>query len=136
MSLTPEHIDGLRLRSRRPGENGGEWDAVRSWDRRTLRRLRGAGYLGRQGGYAPDQLAHELRWQLPEGMQVCEAMEQWRAAVLQLLAEQRRYARQRRELRLARAAGFATFHQYRAARYAGSCGSASVHDYCRQMGWR
>jgi hypothetical protein len=135
MRLTPEHVQGLALRSRRPDEAGGEWDTIRALPARVLRQLRGAGYLGRPGAYAPDELAHELAGIIGD-VSTCEAMHEWQRAVRELLSAQRRDNARRREQRLARARGHATWNAYRAALYAGRAGSETVHDYCRQIGWR
>lgn len=133
--LAPHEVEHLHLRSRRPHEVGGEWDVVRGWPPRVLRRLRGAGYLGVRYGLAPDQLAHDLE-QLVGPCDVDEALEAWRAAVEQLLLERRRYSRRRRETRLAQRHGV-DWYTYRALKYSDRYDEpVTVHEHARRQGWR
>jgi hypothetical protein len=132
--LLPEDIEGLHLRPRRRDERGGEWDAVRSWPVRTIRKLRGAGWIGIRNAYAPDQIAHELSSKLGD-VSVDEAMEQWRRAALMSISINRANARRRRQDRLARSLGHTSYYEYRSAVVQEAHG-LTIHQYCKEKGWR
>lgn len=137
LMLTARDVDSLHLRPRRPDETGGEWDVVRNWPPKVLRRLRGAGFIGRRGGLAPDQLAWELYDRLGD-VSIDDALEAWKKAVLELLVQRRRANRAHRELKLAKRAGYPTWHAYRTALYRDRLddGSITEHHYCKERGWR
>jgi hypothetical protein len=136
MIVHADLVDDLRLRSRRPDETGGEWDAVRDWTPRVRRRLAAAGYLGVRYGMAPDQLTHALAARLVGDLDHDELMTVWRDAVLAAIAERRRVARRRRERRLAERLGYATWHEYRQAIYRDRHDHPTVHHHALAVGWR
>lgn len=130
-----DDADLYHLRPRRAGENGGEWDMVRSWPRKVRRQLTGTGHLGNQYGIAPDQLAHDLAEHHGLNLSTCDALDLWRRELLRILAGRRREQHQRRHLKVARRAGFATYYEYRTELYR-QRGAESVHAYALACGWR
>lgn len=102
-----------RLRCAPKGYRHGEYDELRGFSTRELRRLRGAGFLT-PSGVAPDVLAHEVAARYREmGTDACV---RWyvRTALVLLDARQTR-ANYDRHARVAKAGGHATYFARRNA---------------------
>lgn len=129
-----DRLRTLPLRVLEDRRYGGEWDWRRNMDRRTHRRLVGAGWLVK-GGELPDVMAsHLIIPRLPGVDDTCSAIDWYLRCALRSIKEARRASHTHRHLRYARARGHKTYYAYR-TQQALDAGHRSLWHMRQDKGW-
>jgi hypothetical protein len=126
-------VGGERLASSPGPRNGPEWDGLRLMNQRTLRRLRGAGWMI-SGGMQPDQLTEVIVPRVADVELIDEAIEWYVRTCLVAIAEARLVAQRQRHRKLAVRNGHRTYYDYRTA-LAQEQGYESLWHMRKAKGW-
>jgi hypothetical protein len=129
-----ERLLTMSLRRLEDPRYGGEWDWRRNMDRRTHRRLAGAGWLSSQGE-KPDTFADFIIARVPDVDDTCSAIDWYLRMASRSIREARRESHQHRHLRFARQQGHATYYAYRRA-LALEHGHGSLWHMRKDRGWQ
>lgn len=114
------------------GQRGGEWDTLRNTPLRVRQRLTGAGWMSRMGE-KPDVFA-DLILSYGQGFRPDDPIE-WYIKHAQRAIYERRWAMHRdRMRRTAKAAGHASYYEYRTEQ-ARAAGFDSVWHMRKERGW-
>lgn len=123
----------LPLRTLTDRRYGGEWDWRRNLDRRTHRRLAGAGWLTSRGEM-PDFFADIIHAHVADVTDTCSAIDWYLRMARRSISEARREAHSERHRRFAQAQGYPSYYQYRRA-LALEHGHGSFWHMRQDRGW-
>ena len=112
---------------------GGEWDWRRRIDRKTHRRLCGAGWLT-SDGEMPDVIADMVVEAVADITHFSDGIHWYLRMARRAIPEEQRERHMRRHLRYARQQGFASYYEYRRAQ-ALEHGHGSLWHMRKDRGW-
>lgn len=132
--LRGDRLLTLPLRTLTDPRYGGEWDWRRNMDRRTHRRLAGAGWLSSRGE-KPDVVADLIIANVADVEHFSDAIDWYIRHARRAIPEERRESHARRHVRYARSQGHGSYYEYRCA-VALDNGHGSLWHMRKDRGWQ